>query len=32
MQQRVNLAIVEKFNQEKIEFAFPTQTVYVKKD
>lgn len=31
-QEKINLAIVEKFNAEKIEFAFPTQTVYVKKD
>ena len=31
MQEKVNLAIIEKFEQEKIEIAFPTQTVYVKK-
>ena len=31
IQQTINLAIVEKFEQEKIEIAFPTQTVYVKK-
>jgi len=30
-QQTINLAIKEKFDQEKIEMAFPTQTVYVKK-
>ncbi|MEA3463495.1 MAG: mechanosensitive ion channel family protein [Patescibacteria group bacterium] len=32
MQENINLAIVEKFNQENIEIAFPTQTVYVKKE
>ena len=32
LRQKINLNIVEKFNQEKIEFAFPTQTVYVKGD
>ncbi len=32
MQEKINLAIVEKFNQENIEIAFPTQTVYVKKE
>ncbi len=31
IQQAINLAIVEKFEEEKIEIAFPTQTVYVKK-
>lgn len=30
-QQAVNLAIIEKFEQEEIEMAFPTQTIYVKK-
>ncbi len=30
--ERVNLKIMERFEQEKIEFAFPTQTLYVKKD
>jgi len=30
-QQAINLAIKEKFEQENIEFAYPTQTVYVKK-
>jgi len=30
-QQAINLAIKEKFEQEGIEFAYPTQTVYVKK-
>lgn len=30
-QQAINLAIKEKFEKEKIEMAFPTQTVYVKK-
>lgn len=30
MQGKINLAIVEKFNHENIEIAFPTRTVYVK--
>jgi len=30
--ERVNFEIMKKFEAEKIEFAFPTQTVYVKKD
>ena len=30
--QRVNLAIMRAFETEKIEFAFPTQTLYVKND
>jgi len=30
--QRVNLAIMRAFEAEGIEFAFPTQTLYVKKD
>ncbi len=30
-QQEMNLKIAEKFEKEKVEFAFPTQTVYVKK-
>ncbi len=30
-QERINLAIMEKFEKEDIEMAFPTQTVYVKK-
>lgn len=29
--EKVNLAIYKKFEQEKIEFAFPTQTVFVEK-
>lgn len=29
IQQRLNLAIYELFEQEQIEFAFPTQTVYL---
>lgn len=32
MQEKINLEIVEKFNQENIEIAFPTQTVYLKKE
>ena len=30
-QQEINLAIKERFEQEKIEFAYPTQTIYVNK-
>jgi small-conductance mechanosensitive channel len=30
-QQAINLAIVEAFEKEKIEIAYPTQTVYVRK-
>jgi MscS family membrane protein len=30
--QELNLKIKERFDAEKIEFAFPTQTVYVKQD
>ena len=30
--ERVNLEIMKRFEAEKIEFAFPTQTLYVKKD
>jgi len=29
--QKVNLAIYKKFAKEKIEFAYPTQTIYVEK-
>lgn len=32
MQEKVNLAIIEKFEQENIEIAYPTQTVYLKKE
>lgn len=31
-QQEINLGILERFEKEKIEMAFPTQTVYLKKD
>ena len=31
IQQKINLDIVKEFAQEKIEIAFPTQTLYVKK-
>lgn len=31
VQQAINLAIVEKFEEEGIKIAYPTQTVYVKK-
>ncbi|MCF7846743.1 MAG: mechanosensitive ion channel family protein [Candidatus Gracilibacteria bacterium] len=31
-QQKINLAIVKAFEKEKIEFAFPTQTLHVQKD
>jgi len=30
--QRVNLELMKRFESEKIEFAFPSQTLYVKKD
>jgi MscS family membrane protein len=30
--ERVNLDIMKRFDNEGIEFAFPTQTLYVKKD
>ena len=30
--QRVNFEIMKRFEAEQIEFAFPTQTLYVKKD
>jgi MscS family membrane protein len=30
-QNAVNLEIKEKFEKQKIEFAFPTQTLYLKK-
>ena len=30
--ERVNLEIMKRFETEQIEFAFPTQTLYVKKD
>ena len=30
--QELNLVIKERFDAEKIEFAFPTQTIYVKQD
>ncbi len=30
--QRVNLEMMKRFEAEKIEFAFPTQTLYLKKD
>jgi len=32
IQQEINLKIYEAFEKEKIEFAFPTQTVHVNKD
>ncbi len=31
IQQSINLFLMERFAQEKIEFAYPTQTLYVKK-
>ncbi len=31
VKERVNLEIMKRFEKEKIEFAFPTQTLYVKK-
>ena len=30
--QEINLAIKERFDAERISFAFPTQTVYLKQD
>jgi len=30
--EQVNLEIMRRFEAEQIEFAFPTQTLYVKKD
>ncbi len=30
--EKVNMQIIERFNKEGIEFAFPTQTVHVKQD
>ena len=30
--EKVNIEIMKRFEAEKIEFAFPTQTLYVKKD
>jgi len=32
VRQRVNLGILERFKKENIEMAFPTQTLYLKKD
>ncbi len=32
LRQKINLAIVESFDREKIEMAFPTQTVYLRKE
>ena len=32
IQQRINLAIYKKFEEEKIDFAYPTQTVYLEKN
>ena len=32
MQQQINLALYERFEQEGIEFAYPTQTVFVAKE
>jgi len=31
IQQEVNFALKEEFEKEGIEFAFPTQTIYVNK-
>jgi MscS family membrane protein len=30
--QRVNLEIMKRFESEQIEFAFPSQTLYVKRE
>jgi small-conductance mechanosensitive channel len=32
IQEEINLAVMQAFAKEKIEFAYPTQTLYVKKD
>ncbi len=32
IQERINLGIYEEFEKRKIEFAFPSQTVYINKD
>ena len=32
IQQKINLAIYKKFEEEKIEFAYPTQVVYVRNE
>ena len=29
--QKINIMIIEAFEKEKIEFAFPTQTIYIEK-
>jgi len=31
IQQNINLGIIDRFNKEKIEIAFPTRTIYLKK-
>jgi small-conductance mechanosensitive channel len=31
IQQEINLALYRKFEEEKIEFAYPTQTLFVEK-
>jgi len=31
IQQKINIAIQEIFRKEKIDFAYPTQTIYVNK-
>ena len=31
VQQRINLAIVEAFEQERIEFAYPTRTLFLQR-
>ncbi len=31
-QQEINLAIKKKFEEEKIEFAYPTQTIFISKN
>jgi len=32
IQQRINLAVMEEFSRRKIQFAYPTQTIYLKPD
>jgi small-conductance mechanosensitive channel len=32
IQEKINFAIKEEFEKRKIDFAFPTQTLYLKKE
>jgi small-conductance mechanosensitive channel len=31
IQEKINLAIMEEFEKRKIEFAYPTQTLFIEK-